>query len=41
MMKRKWIVLALVLIVPAMLFTVSCAKKNRFHGTFDHRHGWR
>jgi len=26
-MKRKWIVLALVLIVPAMLFTVSCAKK--------------
>lgn len=28
MMKRKWIVLALVLIVPAMLFTVSCAKKT-------------
>ncbi len=27
-MKRKWIVLALVLIVPAMLFTVSCAKKT-------------
>ena len=27
-MKRKWIVLALVLIVPAMLFTVSCAKKS-------------
>lgn len=28
MMKRKWIILALVLIVPAMLFTVSCAKKT-------------
>lgn len=27
-MKRKWIILALVLIVPAMLFTVSCAKKT-------------
>jgi peptidoglycan-associated lipoprotein len=28
MMKRKWIILAMVLIVPAMLFTVSCAKKT-------------
>jgi peptidoglycan-associated lipoprotein len=28
MTKRKWIILALVLIVPAMLFTVSCAKKT-------------
>jgi peptidoglycan-associated lipoprotein len=28
MMKRKWIVLALLLIVPAMLFTVSCSKKQ-------------
>jgi peptidoglycan-associated lipoprotein len=28
MMKSKWIVLAMVLIVPAMLFTVSCAKKT-------------
>lgn len=27
-MKRKWIILAMVLIVPAMLFTVSCAKKT-------------
>ena len=27
-MKRKWIVLALLLIIPAMLFTVSCAKKQ-------------
>lgn len=27
-MKRKWIILALVLMVPAMLFTVSCAKKT-------------
>jgi len=26
-MKRKWIILAMVLIVPAMLFTVSCSKK--------------
>ena len=26
-MKRKWIILAMVLIVPTMLFTVSCAKK--------------
>ena len=26
-MKRKWIVLAMLLIIPAMLFTVSCAKK--------------
>ncbi len=28
MMKRKWIILAMLLIVPAMLFTVSCAKKS-------------
>lgn len=28
MMKRKWIVLAMVLIIPAMLFSVSCAKKS-------------
>ena len=28
MMKKKWIILAMVLIVPAMLFTVSCAKKT-------------
>lgn len=27
-MKRKWIVLAMLLIVPAMLFSVSCAKKT-------------
>jgi peptidoglycan-associated lipoprotein len=27
MMKRKWIILAMLLVVPAMLFTVSCAKK--------------
>jgi peptidoglycan-associated lipoprotein len=27
-MKRKWIVLAMVLIIPAMLFSVSCAKKS-------------
>ena len=27
-MKKKWIILALVLIVPAMLFSVSCAKKE-------------
>lgn len=27
-MKKKWIILAMVLIVPAMLFTVSCAKKT-------------
>jgi peptidoglycan-associated lipoprotein len=27
-MKRKWIILAMVLIVPAMLFSVSCAKKS-------------
>ncbi len=27
-MKSKWIILAMVLIVPAMLFTVSCAKKT-------------
>lgn len=26
-MKRKWIILAMLLIVPAMLFSVSCAKK--------------
>ena len=26
-MKRKWIILAMLFIVPAMLFTVSCAKK--------------
>lgn len=26
-MKRKWIILAMLLIIPAMLFTVSCAKK--------------
>jgi peptidoglycan-associated lipoprotein len=28
MMKSKWIILAMVLIVPAMLLTVSCAKKT-------------
>jgi peptidoglycan-associated lipoprotein len=28
MMKRKWIILAMLLVVPAMLFTVSCAKKS-------------
>ena len=27
-MKRKWIVLAMLFILPAMLFTVSCAKKT-------------
>ena len=27
-MKNKWIILAMVLIVPAMIFTVSCAKKT-------------
>jgi peptidoglycan-associated lipoprotein len=27
MMKRKWIVLAMLLVIPAMLFSVSCAKK--------------
>jgi peptidoglycan-associated lipoprotein len=27
-MKRKWIILAMVLIIPAMLFSVSCAKKS-------------
>ena len=27
-MKRKWIVLAMVFIIPAMLFSVSCAKKS-------------
>jgi peptidoglycan-associated lipoprotein len=27
MMKRKWIILAMLLVIPAMLFTVSCAKK--------------
>jgi peptidoglycan-associated lipoprotein len=27
MMKRKWIILAMLFVVPAMLFTVSCAKK--------------
>lgn len=26
-MKRKWIVLAMLLVIPAMLFSVSCAKK--------------
>mgnify|MGYP003563048256 CR=1 FL=1 len=26
-MKRKWIILAMLFVVPAMLFTVSCAKK--------------
>lgn len=26
-MKRRWIVLALLVVIPAMLFTVSCAKK--------------
>ncbi|BBO81655.1 peptidoglycan-associated lipoprotein Pal [Desulfosarcina ovata] len=26
-MKRKWIILAMLLIIPAMLFSVSCAKK--------------
>ena len=26
-MKRKWIILAMLLVIPAMLFTVSCAKK--------------
>jgi peptidoglycan-associated lipoprotein len=26
-MKRKWIIFAMLLIIPAMLFTVSCAKK--------------
>lgn len=28
MMKRKWIILAMLFIIPAMLFTVSCAKKT-------------
>lgn len=28
MMRKKWIILAMLLIVPAMLFTVSCAKKT-------------
>ena len=28
MIKSKWIILAMVLIVPAMLFSVSCAKKT-------------
>ena len=28
MIKSKWIILAMVLIIPAMLFTVSCAKKT-------------
>jgi peptidoglycan-associated lipoprotein len=28
MIKSKWIILAMVLIVPAMIFTVSCAKKT-------------
>ncbi|MFO7713449.1 peptidoglycan-associated lipoprotein Pal [Desulfosarcina sp.] len=27
MMKKRWIILAILLVVPAMLFTVSCAKK--------------
>ncbi len=27
-MKKKWIVLALIFIIPAMLFSVSCAKKD-------------
>lgn len=27
-MKRKWIIVAMLLIIPAMLFTVSCAKKT-------------
>lgn len=27
-MKRKWIILAMVFIIPAMLFSVSCAKKD-------------
>ncbi len=27
-MKRKWIVLAMVFVIPAMLFSVSCAKKS-------------
>lgn len=27
-MKKRWIVLAMVLIIPAMLFSVSCAKKS-------------
>ena len=27
-MKRKWVVLAMVLVIPALLFTVSCAKKS-------------
>ena len=27
MMKRKWIILAMLFVIPAMLFTVSCAKK--------------
>lgn len=28
MMKRKWILLALLLVVPGLMFTVSCAKKT-------------
>jgi peptidoglycan-associated lipoprotein len=28
MVKRMWIILAMLLIIPAMLFTVSCAKKS-------------
>lgn len=28
MMKSKWIILAMLLVIPAMLFTVSCAKKT-------------
>ena len=27
-MKKKWILLVMVLVVPAMLFSVSCAKKS-------------
>ena len=27
-MKRRWIILAMLLVIPAMLFTVSCAKKD-------------
>ncbi|MCB2147412.1 MAG: peptidoglycan-associated lipoprotein Pal [Deltaproteobacteria bacterium] len=27
MMKRKWIILAMLFVIPAMLFSVSCAKK--------------
>jgi hypothetical protein len=27
-MKRKWIIVAMLFVIPAMLFSVSCAKKS-------------